>query len=122
MNPAESYFMGMVNNVRALYAQISPPGTFGLIRKWVRVEAWGQLCTDEAAAKATAYHMHNRLPDHGKGWKFHKWRCEMDGPLVGNKAKLNGDAPKDFAISDYVRTDRNPRPKKENYVSGNFMT
>ena len=98
----KSYYASMPNSVDALYAQISPPH-FPFLPFWWEIEAHGQLCFDDSAANAVAYNMYNRLPNHGKGWRFHRWRCEMSGPLVGPTAKLSGDAPKDFDIYNYVK-------------------
>lgn len=87
----------MPNAVRALYIKVR--------LKWfrwavieIRVEAWGQLCFDEAAASAAANHMWN----HGMraGWEYVSWRVEMDGPLVGD-AKMSGLAPADFSLAKY---------------------
>jgi len=95
-----SHWNSIPNSVEKLYALISPP-FFPFVKYWWEIQAWGQLCFDQAAANATAYNMYNRLPNHGKGFKFHAWKCKMSGPLIGG-AKLNGDAPKDFDIFNYV--------------------
>jgi hypothetical protein len=89
----------MPNSVRALYGTFERWG-IPFLKKEIRIEAWGQLCFDEAACNAIAYHMHN----HGmrSGWRFVSWRCEMDGPVIGG-AKLTGAAPPDFNIYNYVR-------------------
>jgi hypothetical protein len=96
-----SHWDSMPNSVRQLWALLSPPG-LPFVQTWHRIQGWGQLCFDDAAARMTAYHMYNRLPFHGSGWSFHKWRCDMDGPLIGDQAKLEGKAPDNFKIFDYV--------------------
>ena len=88
----------MPNSVRALYATFRSM-RFPWCTKEVRIEAWGQLCFDAAAANAVAYHMYNN--EMRTGWKFLSWRCEMSGAPVGG-GKLNGVAPLNFDISDYV--------------------
>ncbi len=98
--PAEwnTHWDAMPNSVRALYSTFRSTG-FLRREKEVLIEARGQLCFDEAAARATAYHMHNN--GMRTGWEFISWRCEMDGPLIG-RAKLAGGAPPNFDIYDYV--------------------
>lgn len=97
--PAEwvSHWAAMPNSVRALY---------GIFRRGnktveVQIEAWGQLCFDDAANRAIAYHMHNHPRDIPSGYYYVGWRCEMDGPLLGG-AKRTGDAPTNFDIYNYV--------------------
>ena len=99
MPPREiiDHYASIPNNVRALYATFEWR-FFPFIRKEVKIEAWGQLCFDDAAAQATAYHMHNNKMN---AWTYISWRCEMDGPCVGG-AKLSGSAPQNFDIYDYV--------------------
>jgi hypothetical protein len=95
--PAEvlNHYADMPNNVRALYATFK--STFiPFVKREERIEAMGQLCFDEAACRAVAYHMHNKRMENR--WQFVSWRCEMDGPLIGDRAKLNGIAPSDFDI------------------------
>jgi hypothetical protein len=89
----------MPNSVRALYATVHPVG-FPWLKKEIRVEAWGQLCFDDAAARHTARQM--RRNHMGRGWKFLSWRVEMDGPLVGPNAKMSGKAPDDFSVEKYA--------------------
>lgn len=97
--PAEwhEHWDAMPNAVRALYATLRQMH-FPWITKEVRIEAWGQLCYDNAAATHTAYHMWNN--GMRTGWEFLSWRVEMDGPLIGG-AKLSGTAPEDFSFAKY---------------------
>lgn len=90
----QQHWASMPNSVRGLYATFQKRG-FPWTEKEVRIEAWGQLCFDEAACRAVAYHMHNNRMV--IGWKFISWRCEMDGPLTGG-AKLSGEPPADFDV------------------------
>lgn len=105
--PAEwkSYWDRMPNSVSALYAIVEYKAFPALSRKEIRVDAWGQLCFDEAAGRATAYHVFNKFPLHGKGWRMISWRVEMDGPCVGN-AKMEGCGAEHF---DKTMTDLRSR-------------
>lgn len=98
------HYAGLSNNVRALYATFAMPGTPRWF-KWCvppitweeRIEAWGQLCFDEAAWNAVAYHMYNKKMTLAR---FVSWRCEMDGEPVGG-GKTFGWAPPDFDLLKY---------------------
>ncbi len=103
------HYGAMANNCEALFAQISV-APFHLLRFWIEIEGRGQRCFDEVAARHTAYHLHNHFWNHGAGVRFHKWKVKMRGPLVGPNAKLSGNAPKNFKITDYLHTTRRRSP------------
>ena len=92
------HYRGMPNAVDALYARIGL-SWLPFITWEIEIEARGQLCFDEAAANATAFHMYNN--GMRRGFRFVSWRVDMSGPLVG-RAKRSGLAPEDFKISNYV--------------------
>ncbi len=106
----QAHWASMPNSVRALYATFKKIG-FPWTEKEERIEAWGQLCFDDAACRAVSYWMHNKRM--GGKWKFVSWRCEMDGPCVGG-AKLNGEPPPDFDVYsiDHLRQHRDERIKR----------
>lgn len=94
----KAQYAGIPNNVLALYA------TFR--HKWIpfltierKIEAWGQLCFDSAAANAVAYNMYNK--GWHRNWIYVSWRCEMEGELVGG-AKTSGKSPTNFDVFNYV--------------------
>lgn len=89
---------GIPNSVHALYGTFQMT-RFPWLKKKIRIEAWGQLCFDEAANNAIAYHMYNY--NMRTGWKYMSWRVEMDGPPQGG-GKLSGTAPDNFNIFNYV--------------------
>lgn len=92
----QSHWASIPNSVRALYGTFKRTG-FPWTTKEVEIEAWGQLCFDDAAARACAYHMWNH--EMRTGWKFVSWRCVMDREPVGGK--LSGVAPADFSFEKY---------------------
>jgi len=89
-------FHGIPNEVTALYAICEKKGLFGTKRRIVQIRAWGQLCFDDAACNAIASHWHNYAErDDLKDWIPVSWKCEVNGPLIGN-AKKSGTIPKGF--------------------------
>lgn len=105
----ESYWAQMPNTVRALY------GTFSRIwfpwfKYEIRIEARGQLCAEDPASRAIAYHMWN----HGmrRGWRYISWRCDMDGEPYGGGPK-SGPAPRDFCFKKYGLPHRNPERQEK---------
>ena len=101
--PAEwnAHWASMPNSVDALYGLFwFWPLPFIIVER--RIEAWGQLCFDDAANNAIAFFMYNHGMRHG--WRYLSWRCEMSStPAHGGK--LSGKAPKNFNIYDYVPRD-----------------
>lgn len=97
--PAEwnAHWDAMPNSVRALYATFRST-RFPWRTEEIQIEAWGQLCFDDAAARAVAYHMWNHRMR--TDWVYLSWRVEMDGPCLGG-AKKSGVAPDDFQLSKY---------------------
>lgn len=97
--PAEwnAHWDSLPNSVGALYATIQST-TFPWRKKEIKIDGRGQLCFDEAAARAVAYHLWNH--EMRTGWVYLSWRVEMDKPCVGG-AKKSGMAPADFSIAKY---------------------
>jgi hypothetical protein len=89
------------NSVKQLWATfVFAPLGIPLFIETHPIEGRGQLCFDDAAARMVAYHMHNRRMN-PKRWRFVSWRVDMDGPLVGPRAKKEGLPPDDFSVEKY---------------------
>lgn len=65
-------------NVGTLYATIKTP--FLPIYTEHRVEVWGQVCDGRDHKQAVHLMLHNRWPNHGKGYSYVSWRAVPDHP------------------------------------------
>lgn len=87
----------MPNSVSQLYGHFRC-WLFPFVKIKLKIDGWGQLCFDDAAARAIAYHMCNNNMRYG--WTYVSWSVDMNGPCVGG-AKRKGLAPRDFSIAKY---------------------
>lgn len=63
--------------VGELYATIRHP--WGLKREY-KVPAWGQLCDGRPHVSSVNCMLHNKFPNHGRGYTYVSWRAVPDNP------------------------------------------
>jgi hypothetical protein len=77
-------------NVGTLYMTTVSPS--GMVREH-KMQAWGQLCDGNDHLDFVKSELYNEYPNHGKGYRYIKWRCVPDNPKR-NKNILSGKANK----------------------------